>query len=472
MALDIMFGPHETFLCKPEDQLRETVASPPPATFMLAPKGREVQETFHLKSFGIEYQDIPCFASELEEEVAQLEEAARRENEDLDYCVTEDTYGSSGTCHFKACSDELESPEQYDCCSEEDSEMPTRVSVAAIKANAGLVVELGGTLAVGAWRGCSKSPWCDREDRHRGLCNHKATIPGPAACADPAGEVEPGLTAADADEESMDGNGSCEQDSAGHSSHNLKTMDSMEDDKEVASVLKSGCLRLTTPEASAEEEQSKLQPLDLDSESEHRVGSFWAEAVSEGAVQFDVQPSYQLAADISATSEFLEMSGGDDLVCGSAPGSPIRKLGSTASEIPNMIKPLASSTAPFSRSLSLPSSPTATSGVVPVLALSGGLGTAQAAKPVVGSAPAGCGLSLAVPKMRAVKNKASKRDLDGGSSPRGKKRTAGRIAANPNGHCCTQCGTQSTPVWRAGPHGPKTLCNACGVRYMKVAKKK
>ncbi len=31
---------------------------------------------------------------------------------------------------------------------------------------------------------------------------------------------------------------------------------------------------------------------------------------------------------------------------------------------------------------------------------------------------------------------------------------------------------QTTPVWRAGPHGPKTLCNACGVRYMKVAKRK
>jgi hypothetical protein len=29
-----------------------------------------------------------------------------------------------------------------------------------------------------------------------------------------------------------------------------------------------------------------------------------------------------------------------------------------------------------------------------------------------------------------------------------------------------------TPVWRAGPQGPKTLCNACGVRYMKVAKRK
>ena len=32
--------------------------------------------------------------------------------------------------------------------------------------------------------------------------------------------------------------------------------------------------------------------------------------------------------------------------------------------------------------------------------------------------------------------------------------------------------TQVTPVWRAGPSGPKTLCNACGVRYMKNAKKR
>jgi hypothetical protein len=24
---------------------------------------------------------------------------------------------------------------------------------------------------------------CDREDRHRGLCNHRATIPGPTACS-------------------------------------------------------------------------------------------------------------------------------------------------------------------------------------------------------------------------------------------------------------------------------------------------
>lgn len=48
--------------------------------------------------------------------------------------------------------------------------------------------------------------------------------------------------------------------------------------------------------------------------------------------------------------------------------------------------------------------------------------------------------------------------------------TCARPAPHPHGHGCTACGTQTTPVWRAGPAGPKTLCNACGVRYMKVAR--
>lgn len=30
---------------------------------------------------------------------------------------------------------------------------------------------------------------------------------------------------------------------------------------------------------------------------------------------------------------------------------------------------------------------------------------------------------------------------------------------------CTHCQITKTPQWREGPNGPKTLCNACGVRY-------
>lgn len=40
------------------------------------------------------------------------------------------------------------------------------------------------------------------------------------------------------------------------------------------------------------------------------------------------------------------------------------------------------------------------------------------------------------------------------------KRSSGRVV-------CRNCGAQQTPQWRCGPEGPRTLCNACGVRYKK-----
>ncbi|PGH34298.1 hypothetical protein GX50_02881 [[Emmonsia] crescens] len=38
-------------------------------------------------------------------------------------------------------------------------------------------------------------------------------------------------------------------------------------------------------------------------------------------------------------------------------------------------------------------------------------------------------------------------------------------------HFCTDCGTFSSPEWRKGPSGKKTLCNACGLRWAKQEKK-
>ncbi|XP_059460887.1 GATA transcription factor 16 [Corylus avellana] len=46
---------------------------------------------------------------------------------------------------------------------------------------------------------------------------------------------------------------------------------------------------------------------------------------------------------------------------------------------------------------------------------------------------------------------------------------------NPNGvsseeshkKTCADCGTSKTPLWRGGPAGPKSLCNACGIRSRK-----
>jgi hypothetical protein len=52
-----------------------------------------------------------------------------------------------------------------------------------------------------------------------------------------------------------------------------------------------------------------------------------------------------------------------------------------------------------------------------------------------------------------------------------KKKDAPHLQAQPpppasaEGRRCLHCETDKTPQWRTGPTGPKTLCNACGVRY-------
>ncbi|CAL9157465.1 unnamed protein product [Musa hybrid cultivar] len=33
---------------------------------------------------------------------------------------------------------------------------------------------------------------------------------------------------------------------------------------------------------------------------------------------------------------------------------------------------------------------------------------------------------------------------------------------------CSDCTTTKTPLWRSGPQGPKSLCNACGIRRRKA----
>lgn len=35
---------------------------------------------------------------------------------------------------------------------------------------------------------------------------------------------------------------------------------------------------------------------------------------------------------------------------------------------------------------------------------------------------------------------------------------------------CHECGTTESPEWRKGPAGPKSLCNACGLRFAKKSK--
>ncbi|KAF5743196.1 putative GATA type zinc finger transcription factor family protein [Tripterygium wilfordii] len=41
-------------------------------------------------------------------------------------------------------------------------------------------------------------------------------------------------------------------------------------------------------------------------------------------------------------------------------------------------------------------------------------------------------------------------------------------SSSSNVRVCADCNTTTTPLWRTGPQGPKSLCNACGIRQRKA----
>ncbi|KAK7302418.1 hypothetical protein RJT34_13308 [Clitoria ternatea] len=52
---------------------------------------------------------------------------------------------------------------------------------------------------------------------------------------------------------------------------------------------------------------------------------------------------------------------------------------------------------------------------------------------------------------------------------RRRRRSRRRWEADPDRFCTNYfCKTKTTPLWRKGPLGPKTLCNACGLQYIKI----
>ncbi|RAL52912.1 hypothetical protein DM860_007680 [Cuscuta australis] len=68
-----------------------------------------------------------------------------------------------------------------------------------------------------------------------------------------------------------------------------------------------------------------------------------------------------------------------------------------------------------------------------------------------------------------VASSSAKSDFGPGQGSKRPKSTAKNkerfVATSAEGRRCLHCDTDKTPQWRTGPMGPKTLCNACGVRY-------
>ncbi|KAK8457222.1 hypothetical protein SEVIR_3G144900v4 [Setaria viridis] len=88
--------------------------------------------------------------------------------------------------------------------------------------------------------------------------------------------------------------------------------------------------------------------------------------------------------------------------------------------------------------------------------------------PYVGGGAVDCTLSLGTPSTRRAeaggRARAAGGGGGGGAAPSCKE-SADR--GSPPARRCANCDTTSTPLWRNGPRGPKSLCNACGIRYKK-----
>ncbi|TVU20272.1 hypothetical protein EJB05_36475, partial [Eragrostis curvula] len=79
-----------------------------------------------------------------------------------------------------------------------------------------------------------------------------------------------------------------------------------------------------------------------------------------------------------------------------------------------------------------------------------------------------CTLSLGTPSTRRAEAGAHARGRqDGGAAAVAASCNNSKESGRGSPRRCANCDTASTPLWRNGPRGPKSLCNACGIRYKK-----
>ncbi|KAL3130374.1 hypothetical protein ABBQ38_008200 [Trebouxia sp. C0009 RCD-2024] len=305
---------------------------------------------------------------------------------------------------------------------------PASISL-AVKNNQG--VQAGqGCMQPGAWRGCKKSAWCNRENRHRGLCNSRATIPAAEAftqASEAAVEEQPSHSVTDSPSASTL-----------PSASPMLVTPQVEEQVELYDSEPGSCSDLDTHSVYAcfqpppMVQQHHLQPLvhcNSMSSEEGRLSSMDLELKADQFLQNDegdndeqlvhirpdaaVDMQYTSDTEYSDEDDSAEEEDDDISVCS---GSTISAGGQscTASDLMNS-----------------------------------GFDDAYCA-----------GSQLA---------------WGAGGPIRTKPRSNGVqrcVNTGLPGQACTACQAQSTPVWRAGPMGPKTLCNACGVRWMKHSKRK
>ncbi|BDA45186.1 probable GATA transcription factor 9 at C-terminar half [Coccomyxa sp. Obi] len=395
----------------------------------------------------------------------------------------------------------------------------------------------------GAWRGCIKSSWCNRENRHRGVCNTRAEVPGLAAYGaeqlaaagvrpedfpgqlplqgikeeqEPAGEeLDHSSEQASATEVLLecggDGEAQC-LDSGVPRNRQIRPDPQSEPGLAQGQCRPRKLPRLVTKQpqlppsafnpggpptpdlqaphfASQDSSDSADSNIQRETDASSReVGAADEEEVRcRAQADQNVPPKPKPAAAAKSTERPRRMSPSTPEAC-AAPKltSELAKEGSSKRSLqvaqgPEARSPVAVS--PFASSLSAQASVrTATAAAA---GNGGGGGFVQTssgriARPTPKTAASRASsselseLSHTEGQKAPLKRKSGRPSKGGEKSKRrrmvgGMLKTVGHAAP---GQQCTQCGTQVTPVWRAGPYGPKTLCNACGVRYMKQVKKK
>jgi hypothetical protein len=334
----------------------------------------------------------------------------------------------------------------------------------------------------GAWRGCCAAPWCNKERGHVGTCNTRATVPGLAAylpeelaamgvpalpelrCELPPLAAQAAASAAAtaalaAPTPTLGSLASYGGTSTLYDLHQRgddANVDAMISNYTTSSIKRRGVVEigpcsdcsgsLTASDNNSnngeDDVEQQLLPGAARTSKRHKKAAAAAAAKTAGG---DAEEDYLPCDDGAATSDEHRSTLTDEIKLGHAVAAGI-------------VLPVATISVHKSRARAGRGSGSrrgnasaARRGPAPV----GSPKHAAAGVPASKSANPRAG-----PQRRGPQVWVSGQTLD--------PRTGQVVTEVQPGTFCSQCRATSTPVWRAGPFGHKTLCNACGVRWMKI----
>ncbi|EFN54181.1 expressed protein [Chlorella variabilis] len=368
-------------------------------------------------------------------------------------------------------------------------------------------VRLGREPAPGAWRGCGRSAWCSLEPRHGGACTDCAAVPGLLAypplelfhsgvnieelCRVPEElEEEAEAEGVPAPDTESEGEGGRPAAAAGCLSSGKRCAEAEADDG--ASHSQSGGAASSSSPGAAVEQPRPAGP----AAKRRRGGEVGSPAGGLAAALPDLAAAAAAALEPPPAMPVPELADGlgppslaaaaaaamelslHPLLCMVPVALPPPPPG--ALDMPQFAPPVPPMPAPslgaYLRNLGrpagaprlrpLPTAPPPTPAEAKPVAAAAAAATPS--KPVTRQKHTHTPSGAAAP---AAPRSSGRRTVlqwhtDSVTDPR----TGAAITAVQPGTFCTQCYALSTPVWRAGPFGPKSLCNACGVRWMKYAK--